>query len=96
MKNLIFIIIAVLIGTTAFADDAVINPMAESSSSPAPMKIEDWHRLLNSFRDELKALQAISALPNSPDFKKTRRAMLSKYIQLYVKVCDAKNKHDSF
>jgi hypothetical protein len=94
MRIFIFTIVTVLLCTTVFTDDAVADPKAGPSSSPSPMKVEEWERILKGFTGELKALQAAPVVSDAPDFKKTRRVMFSKYLQLYVRVSDAEKKHN--
>ena len=62
------------------------------SNLPTPPKNQKVDRITKDFNDELENLKAIPTLPRASDFKTTRCSVLSKYIQLYLRVCDAANK----
>ncbi|MGB8354425.1 MAG: hypothetical protein WCD79_11085 [Chthoniobacteraceae bacterium] len=89
MRILIFIAMGGLLCLPAFAGDA-----DKPAASPAPMKLEEWERILKGFKGELKMLQAVPVVSGAADFKKVRRAMFAKYLQLYVRVSDAEKKHN--
>jgi len=94
MRIFIFTIAALLLCITVFTGNAVADPKAGPSSSPAPMKVEEWERILKGFTGELKAIQAVPVVTNAPDFNKTRRVMFAKYLQLYMRVSNAGKKHN--
>jgi hypothetical protein len=89
MRLFVFMIALALSGVTAFAGGG-----DKPAGSQAPVKLEEWERMLRGFEGELKVLQAVPMVSNAPDFKKTRRAMFARYLQLYVRVSDAEKKHN--